>query len=506
MPDETRVEVGNAGFWDGHFAREDPWSYSDTYEVTKRAHTLELLPDVPIARALELGCAEGHFTVTLKDRVARLLAMDISGVALNRARQKCTDDPRVSFVAGNFFQQFPDGVFDLIFCSEILYYAADRFELEKFIRELERHLAPGGYLLLAHAYLVTDDRTRTGFDFNEIGGAFIAGRFARRKTLTFLRELRTELYAVQLFQKTKKSGASTPRELLVRRAALGPSDHAAPYVKWGGCAVTAAEAQHLWASPRIPILMYHRIAADGPPDLAPWRLHPAQFERQLAYLQRHGYRGIGLQEAHDLVNTGKNPAGRLVVLTFDDAYLDFHTTALPLLERYGFSATVFVPVEHVGGHAEWDRDYGPPAPLMSWEQMIAAQSHGIVFGSHTLSHKRLTGLAADQLRAEITQSRALLAERLERPVPLFCYPYGDETAAVRAETAAAGYSLAVTTAPGWAAAGADPFGLPRQEILGDTNIDNFIALLGNPVPQDGAARWRYRWLRFKRDRRTYMPS
>ena len=102
--------------------------------------------------------------------------------------------------------------------------------------------------------------------------------------------------------------------------------------------------------------MYHRVAEDGPAELAPYRVAPALFERQLAYLRRHGYRTITVEEwLQVLAEQDGRIDDRVVALTFDDAYRDFVTDAWPLLREYGFSATVYVATDHVGGHAEWDR-------------------------------------------------------------------------------------------------------------------------------------------------------
>ena len=50
-------------------------------------------------------------------------------------------------------------------------------------------------------------------------------------------------------------------------------------------------------------------------------------------------------------NSRKIP-GKPIVLTFDDAYGDFYYNAWPLLRKYGFRATVFVPTDYVGGSAD----------------------------------------------------------------------------------------------------------------------------------------------------------
>ena len=120
------------------------------------------------------------------------------------------------------------------------------------------------------------------------------------------------------------------------------------------------EARYCWVTREVPILMYHRIAEDGPNQLAPYRVSPTALERQLAYLQRHGYHSIGLEDYYDawFERGVRELPGRPVIFTFDDAYLDFYDNAWPLLRKYGFGATVFVPTSHVAGHAEWDRKFG----------------------------------------------------------------------------------------------------------------------------------------------------
>src|SRR5689334_2736914 len=54
-------------------AGSDPWDYTNVYESTKYEQTFSLIPDGPIEDALELACAEGHFTPRLAGRVNRLV-------------------------------------------------------------------------------------------------------------------------------------------------------------------------------------------------------------------------------------------------------------------------------------------------------------------------------------------------------------------------------------------------------------------------------------------------
>jgi SAM-dependent methyltransferase len=355
--------------WESLFATPDPWGYGSSYEQTKYRHTLELLPEGPISRALELACAEGHFTVQLAPRVDHLLAADIAEPALARAAERCAKLANVAFRQLDMRRdELPTG-FDLIVCSEVLYYIGDGADLARFAARLAGAVLPGGHLLLAHANAVVDDREATGFDW-PIGFAakHIGAVFAGRPELEFVRELRTPVYRIQLYRRRERLGPPTrhPREVVERAA--GDLAGLAASVNWGGCAVTRRDAAHSWVTRALPILVYHRIASDGPPELAPYRVTRDRFERQLAYLRRHGYRTISLAQWQEA--RGRRDGiidDRAVMLTFDDGYRDFLTEAWPLLRSFGFGATLCVITDRIGGRAEWDKSYGEPAALLGWD-------------------------------------------------------------------------------------------------------------------------------------------
>ena len=493
-------------YWDSLFSEPDPWSYDDSYESTKRAYTLTAVPAGRVAQALEIGCAEGHFTLELARIADRVVALEISRTALARAEKRCRALNNVRFEHGDAFKQLPRGSFDLITCMEVLYYAKNRFVLGAMARRIASHLKVGGHVILTHANSVTDNREETGFDFHEIGAAFIERCFARVRTLQLIVELRTEFYRIQVFQKTERRRihGQKPPQVLLRKVVLGNDDRAARIVKRGGCAVTQAEARYLWCSPEINVLMYHRIARTGPDGLAAYRVTPEMFERQLAYLQRNGFQSLSVEEAVQSMNTeSRTPAGRAVVLTFDDAYKDFYECAWPLLRRYGFGATVFVPVTFVGQHAQWDRAFGEPAALMSWDELRALQRAGIRVGSHALTHRRLTGLGSEELKREVEESADVLMKRLGVFPSVFCYPYGYVDEQVRRAVEAAGYEYAVVGF-GRIRRGENRYLVPRQEILGHRSMEDFVRLLGGQRRAPLMTQLKYRWRHLWRDRRTYM--
>ncbi len=100
---------------------------------------------------------------------------------------------------------------------------------------------------------------------------------------------------------------------------------------------------------KTPVFMLHSVVgfrADRPRTFSVW-CAPHQFEGYLAYLKRKGYETVTLGQLHAHLSEGVPLPKKPVVLTFDDGYLDNWVYAAPLLERYGFTGTVFVPADFV---------------------------------------------------------------------------------------------------------------------------------------------------------------
>ena len=158
--------------FEAFFARaEDPWGYTNDFERMKYEQTLALLDGLHIGRALELACAEGHFTKMLSPRVAELLATDISEIALQRAAKSCADCSNVSYHRLDLVEDAITGPFDLIVCSEVLYYLEDLAILREVARKIAGALSDGGNLLMAHANLVVDEPDCPGRDWGHAFGA-----------------------------------------------------------------------------------------------------------------------------------------------------------------------------------------------------------------------------------------------------------------------------------------------------------------------------------------------
>ena len=181
----------------------DPWKQTSSYQQTKYQQTLDRLGTIPIKHALEIGCAEGHFTVQLATHVDSLIAADISQIATARAKARCALSKleNVSFVNLDLSSDPLPGSFDLIVCSEVLYYINGQTALQAVARKIVDALKPGGYLLTAHANRVDQEPERTNFDWILPFGAELIGlTLANTFPLRLIEELRTPLYRIQIFQ------------------------------------------------------------------------------------------------------------------------------------------------------------------------------------------------------------------------------------------------------------------------------------------------------------------
>ncbi len=195
------------------------------------------------------------------------------------------------------------------------------------------------------------------------------------------------------------------------------------------------------------VLCYHAVSDSWPADLS---TTPEAIEGQLSALVDRGYRGVTFSEA---VEDGP---GRRLAVTFDDAYRSVCELALPILNRLGLPATVFVPTAHVDSAEpmSWagiDRWIGGPHEqemlCMSRDQLLALDRLGWEIGAHTHTHPRLSQVASPALPAELDRPRQMLTEWLGKPCRSLAYPYGDFSPEVVAATRSAGYSSAATLAP-----------------------------------------------------------
>lgn len=465
-------------FWETLFSEEDPWNYGSPYEQQKYLQQLAMLPATPVENALELACAEGHFTVQLGSRVGRLLATDISLTAVERARQRCAALPNVDFLRLDLSADALPEAMDLIFCSEVLYYLSGQDELRAVAARLAGALRPGGHLITAHAYVLSDDPAHTGFDWhNPFGAKAIADVLEGTSGLALEESLRTELYRIDRYRKLAPGEA--PPVPVIREA-----DHCATLepevarqIVWGGASARRSEVAATESRPSIPVLMYHAVADDGPAELARYRVAPDLFRAQLRWLRQNGYHSLSAAEAGWFIANRHPLPGRPVLITFDDGFADFADNAWPILRDHDFTALVFAVTGLAGGRADWDARYGEAAPLMSPDTIAALAREGVAFGSHMASHRRSDGLATAELADELLRSRLQLERWTGQPVDTLAAPFGITDERLRVLAAQCGYRMLFSTEHRVAGFADSLLHLPRLEVEGAATLDDFARML-----------------------------
>lgn len=204
------------------------------------------------------------------------------------------------------------------------------------------------------------------------------------------------------------------------------------------------------------ILTYHSIDSSGSPVSVP----------EEAFRAHVRFFGSGRVSVVPLAELPSMPDEKdAIAITFDDGFLNFSSSAMPLLAHRGFPATVFVVSDAVGGTNEWGGESTPgipSLPLMSWPDLGRARDAGFEIGAHTRHHPDLTGLSPEQIEDEMAGcSERICSELGERP-RRFAYPYGLVSPAV-AQSARERFEHSVTTEFRMLSSGDDPALLPRLD-------------------------------------------
>ena len=265
---------------------------------------------------------------------------------------------------------------------------------------------------------------------------------------------------------TSAIGGSSPKHHVASRnsgdVATHRTKHAATHRSAGGSTASSlAPGNGRPGDATVPVLMYHVIAP--PPSGAPFPglyVLPAEFSAQMQALKDNGWHPVTLDQLRANWTTGaKLPAGKPIVITFDNGYHSQYAAALPVLRRLGWVANENLQLTGL-----------PP----SQGGLTDAEVKGLVkagweLDTQGISHADLIALDSTQLHEQVVSSRQTIRRKYHVPVNWFCYPSGHYNAAVIAAVKAAGYVGSTTVIPGWASRSNDPYRLPRLRVLAGTS-------------------------------------
>ncbi len=170
---------------------------------------------------------------------------------------------------------------------------------------------------------------------------------------------------------------------------------------------------------KIPLLLYHDIKADDydlrtvEPSLKPYILKKTEFLRQMEWLYNQGYRVVSLDELRGMDLPANQLNTKTVCLVFDDGWLSNYEIAYPSCLRFGFKATFFVTIENIGRQE-----------MMGWPQIQELAKNKMTIGSHSITHRIPIRLSDKELEYELSESKRILEEKINKKVEFFSTPTG----------------------------------------------------------------------------------
>ena len=240
------------------------------------------------------------------------------------------------------------------------------------------------------------------------------------------------------------------------------------------------------ATPPVPVLMYHSISTAGTPAFSDFVVSPRRLDEHLGALRDAGFAGITMTELAAARRGERHLPEGAVVLTFDDGFKDFVDGAVPALDRYGFTSTLYVTTRYVGGCSRWlveEEETG--RPMLGWSDLTDILAAGHEIGAHSETHPQLDLLSDTALARELMVPKVELEDHLGTAVGSMAYPFGYATKRVREMTAHLGYDNACVVSDLVSGAG-DQFSVPRLTVTPDLTGADVVDLAGSP--SEGRAR------------------
>ncbi|TGL75919.1 polysaccharide deacetylase family protein [Leptospira yasudae] len=225
----------------------------------------------------------------------------------------------------------------------------------------------------------------------------------------------------------------------------------------------------------VPVLCYHHLAAEGGP-MGGYNLHPNLLEEQFKFLKAAGYKTVRLDQFYAYIN-GKKPSDfpdKPILLTFDDGSRTHFEVLVPLLKKYGFTASVFIYPSIISSGKKY---------YMTWEQLNSALDSGVLdLGSHTLYHPKLPTMSRTLIRKQLLESKEILEKKTGRKVVDLAYPFGLFDPRVIEEAKAIGYRMAFTVNPGKNVPGVPVYNVHRSLVPWGQSQSAFNSILTMAPP------------------------
>lgn len=185
---------------------------------------------------------------------------------------------------------------------------------------------------------------------------------------------------------------------------------------------------HALQQKTITVLGYHKIGNYPPDGWYTWSYIPADvFEKQLQFIKENNWTVLSYNEFRSALSNPAQFPEKSILITFDDGYQSNLKIAVPILKKYNFPAVMFVPTAFIGSYNAFDADifYEPKEEICTWEELIELERSGISIQSHSVTHPHFSDVSTENLQMEISKSKEVLEQRLNKKIEALSFPYGD---------------------------------------------------------------------------------
>ena len=228
----------------------------------------------------------------------------------------------------------------------------------------------------------------------------------------------------------------------------------------------------------VPVLAYADI---GESIGQARQVSRSDFNYQMHWLKSEGFIAITPKQLTEFMEFSGQLPHRSVLITFDTASHSLHEIGIPLLKELGFTATVFVATNGVGGKG-----------AMTWDQIKQIHRDGFTIGCRGQSGRSLTRRTKGQafetyfklVESELRLARQAIETHLDEPCLFLAYPQGDTNSLVSAMAAKLGFAAAFIRRAGDNPFFADRFRIHRTPINQEMNLEQFGQSLTTRITAD----------------------
>ncbi len=224
----------------------------------------------------------------------------------------------------------------------------------------------------------------------------------------------------------------------------------------------------------IPVIFYHSVS-DINSRLS---VSERNFTQQIRYLYKQGYKTISpLNIKKAFLDSRKK-----IIIMFDDGFRDNLENALPILEKYGFTATVFITTKYLGQESVYcSNPIDKKRKMLNKDDILELRNHGWTIANHFHSHRNLIDLNKEEIIGEFLQAKKILQNIIghNNSLDIVSYPrnkFNQETINILKNL---GLKMAFGGETKHLTEKSDSYSLPRIEIDRDTDMTRFKIYLRN---------------------------